>query len=42
MTLWLGIFGALFVLGMVLYWLLSIPLRDLISVSDKKKNKKDA
>ena len=42
MTIWLGISGALFVVGMVSYWLLSMPLRDLISVSDKKKNKKNA
>lgn len=42
MTIWLGISGALFVVGIVLYWVLSMPLRDLIAISDKKKNKKNA
>ena len=42
MTIWLGIFGTLFVVGIVLYWVFSMPLRDLISVSNKKKNKENA
>ena len=42
MTIWLSISGALFVLGIVLYWLFSMPLRDLIAVNDKKKDKKNA
>ncbi len=37
MELWLAISGALFVLGIIVYWLVSMPLRDLIAVSTKKK-----
>lgn len=40
MELWLGIFGALFVLGIIAYWVVSMPLRGLISVSSKKKKDK--
>ena len=39
MEMWLAIAGGLFVLGIVAYWLASMPLRDLIAVSDKKKKK---
>ena len=41
MELWLGIFGALFVWGISAYWLVSMPLRDLIEVSTKKKKQQD-
>ena len=39
MELWLGIFGALFVLGIIAYCVVSMPLRDLIADSTKKKKK---
>ncbi len=41
MELWLGIYGALFVLGIIAYWLVSMPLRNLITVSTKKKKQRD-
>ncbi len=37
MVTWLALAGGLFVLGIVMYWLVSMPLRDLIAVSGKKK-----
>lgn len=37
MERWLVIAGALFVVGIIAYWLVSMPLRDLIAVSTKKK-----
>lgn len=37
MELWLAITGALFVVGIIAYWVVSLPLRGLIAVSTKKK-----
>lgn len=42
MKLWLGVFGAIFVVGIIAYWLVSHPLREMIAVSNKKKNKAEA
>ena len=39
MKIWLVVSGVVFVLGIVAYWVVSMPLRGLIAINDKKPKK---